>query len=113
MRIGRFNLRTLAATLAPHPSPLPRERGPVTLMVSHHQPSPEGEGARNDPGGPVKFSRTLAVALAPHPSPLPGERGPVTIPAGRTTSERLSGVLSRIRRSSGREQVPSRPRPWY
>jgi hypothetical protein len=47
-RIGRFNVRRLSVALAPHPSPLPRERELVT------------------------------VALAPHPSPLPRERELVT-----------------------------------
>ncbi|HEX3449054.1 MAG TPA: hypothetical protein VHS97_12425, partial [Isosphaeraceae bacterium] len=31
-RIGRFNLRRLTVALAHHPSPLPREREPVTCI---------------------------------------------------------------------------------
>jgi hypothetical protein len=32
MHIGRFNLRRLTVALAPHPSPLPWEREPVTCI---------------------------------------------------------------------------------
>jgi len=46
VRIRRFNLRRLSVALAPHPSPLPREREPVTM----HQPLVCGGGAYGLPG---------------------------------------------------------------
>jgi hypothetical protein len=45
--------------LAPHPSPLPKEREPEMALAPHHR------------------EREPVTALAPHPSPLPGEREPV------------------------------------
>src|ERR1017187_5668206 len=60
-----------------HPSPLPKEREPVT----RHRPLVCCGGAHGLPGRCQKnpsLLRTLSVALAPHPSPLPKDKEPVT-----------------------------------
>ena len=105
MRIGRFNLRRLSVALAPHPSPLPKERELVTWWrCPSPQPSPQGEGASNNGSAASVLWRGLWPPWQVSEKPLPvshpfawgGEEIAREVVSVRVTKTRVSKPLLQL-----------------